>query len=152
MGSSAHFLYLCLALVCLSAAVRVCVCSDVAASRLCATLCKFQSKITIRNPQRVRRSRRSDYPFRLQRRAPTAMLKGRPYLLRLSEYTHTHAHPLTHTHAHTHILLQLRGKAKVEAKAKANSSQVKQLLFKLDGVDFGNNNNKNINKYLCVCV
>lgn len=74
------------------------------------------------------------------------MLKGRPYLLRLSEYTHTHAH----THAHTHILLQLRGKAK--AGAKANSSQVKQLLFKLDGVDFGNNNNKNIKKYLCVCV
>lgn len=75
---------------------------------------------------------------------------GRTFYDYLNTHTRTHTH--THSPTHTHILLQLRGKAKDEAKAKANSCQVKQLLFKLDGVDFGNNNNKNINKYLCVCV
>lgn len=118
----------------------------------CATLCKFQSEITIRNPQRARRS---DYPFRLRRRAPVAMLKGRPYLLRLSEHTHAHPHPLSlfQTHTHTHpAAAKAKGKGRGTTKGKANSSQVKQLLFKLDGVDFGNNNNKKINKYMCVCT
>lgn len=78
---------------------------------------------------------------------------GRTFYDYLNTHTHTHTHYPSFKHTHTHpAAAKAKGKGRGTTKGKANSSQVKQLLFKLDGVDFGNNNNKKINKYMCVCT
>lgn len=87
---------------------------------------------------------------------------GRTFYDYLNTHTHTHSPSTKHTRTHTHpAAAKAKGKRRGTTKGKANSSQLKQLLFKLDGVDFGNNNNKKINIYtrmcnnivcMCVCV